>query len=139
VLKSRVLLLQLMQNCFPMLPNPLEPRDTEESTGLEEGSSAVAGPSTSSSGEPLGDSRKAVSDLYTHLCHRKNLPAFTQHEAVFGLKVTVDVNNSVFHSHPLDNLPGMSYMWGPCNAFIPNQSHLYYRALFYRVHHVSHL
>uniref|UniRef100_A0A3Q2PLQ1 Zinc finger ZZ-type and EF-hand domain containing 1 n=1 Tax=Fundulus heteroclitus TaxID=8078 RepID=A0A3Q2PLQ1_FUNHE len=30
VLKSRVLLLQLMQNCFPMLPNPVEPVDGPE-------------------------------------------------------------------------------------------------------------
>ncbi|XP_041864265.1 zinc finger ZZ-type and EF-hand domain-containing protein 1 [Melanotaenia boesemani] len=69
VLKSRVLLLQLMQNCFPMLPNPLEPRSTEENKGLEDGASASAGPSTPSTGEPLGDSARAVSELYAHLCH----------------------------------------------------------------------
>ncbi|KAM9728084.1 zinc finger ZZ-type and EF-hand domain-containing protein 1 [Menidia menidia] len=69
VLKSRVLLLQLMQNCFPMLPNPLEPQETEEAKGPIEGASAEAGPSTSSSEEPLGDSTKAVSELYCHLCH----------------------------------------------------------------------
>uniref|UniRef100_A0A8C4EGY5 Zinc finger, ZZ-type with EF hand domain 1 n=1 Tax=Dicentrarchus labrax TaxID=13489 RepID=A0A8C4EGY5_DICLA len=48
----RVLLLQLMQNCFPMLPNPLDPRGPEESKG---------------SAEPL--SVRAVWELYTHLCH----------------------------------------------------------------------
>uniref|UniRef100_A0A665UY28 Zinc finger, ZZ-type with EF hand domain 1 n=1 Tax=Echeneis naucrates TaxID=173247 RepID=A0A665UY28_ECHNA len=52
VLKSRVLLLQLMQNCFPMLPNPLE------------------------SQEPLNGSVRAVWELYSHLCHSKNLSAF---------------------------------------------------------------
>uniref|UniRef100_A0A7N8X3D4 Zinc finger, ZZ-type with EF hand domain 1 n=1 Tax=Mastacembelus armatus TaxID=205130 RepID=A0A7N8X3D4_9TELE len=41
----RVLLLQLMQNCFPMLPNPMD------------------------SEEPLNDSVRAVWELYTHLCH----------------------------------------------------------------------
>ncbi|XP_051256250.1 zinc finger ZZ-type and EF-hand domain-containing protein 1 isoform X2 [Dicentrarchus labrax] len=67
VMKSRVLLLQLMQNCFPMLPNPLDPRGPEESKGPEEGAAAVACPSTSSSAEPL--SVRAVWELYTHLCH----------------------------------------------------------------------
>ncbi|XP_037604107.1 zinc finger ZZ-type and EF-hand domain-containing protein 1 isoform X4 [Sebastes umbrosus] len=69
VLKSRVLLLQLMQNCFPMLPNPLEPRGPEESKGPDEGAAAAACPSTSSSAEPLSDSVRAVNELYTHLCH----------------------------------------------------------------------
>ncbi|KAM9348292.1 zinc finger ZZ-type and EF-hand domain-containing protein 1 [Symphorus nematophorus] len=71
VLKSRVLLLQLMQNCFPMLPNPLEPRGSEESRGSNEAAmaAAVAGPSTSSSAEPVSDSVRAVGELYTHLCH----------------------------------------------------------------------
>lgn len=55
-----------MQNCFPMLPNPLEPRGPEESRGPDEG------PSTSSSAEPLCDSVSAVGELYTHLCHSKN-------------------------------------------------------------------
>ncbi|XP_070699308.1 zinc finger ZZ-type and EF-hand domain-containing protein 1 [Pempheris klunzingeri] len=63
VLKSRVLVLQLMQNCFPMLPNPLEPG------GPDEGATAAACPSTSSSAEPVSDSVKAVRELYTHLCH----------------------------------------------------------------------
>uniref|UniRef100_A0A8D2ZEM8 Zinc finger ZZ-type and EF-hand domain containing 1 n=1 Tax=Scophthalmus maximus TaxID=52904 RepID=A0A8D2ZEM8_SCOMX len=49
----RVLLLQLMQNCFPMLPNPLD-------------------------AEPLNDSVRAVSELYTHLCLSKNLSIFIQ-------------------------------------------------------------
>ncbi|XP_023145659.2 zinc finger ZZ-type and EF-hand domain-containing protein 1 [Amphiprion ocellaris] len=69
VLKSRVLLLQLMQNCFSMLPNPLEPRNPDESRGSDEGSTAAACASTSSSGEPLNDSMRAVCDLYIHLCH----------------------------------------------------------------------
>uniref|UniRef100_A0A671TY76 Zinc finger ZZ-type and EF-hand domain containing 1 n=1 Tax=Sparus aurata TaxID=8175 RepID=A0A671TY76_SPAAU len=49
VLKSRVLLLQLMQNCFPMLPNPLD-------------------------AEPPSASVKAVLELYTHLCHIVDSP-----------------------------------------------------------------
>ncbi|XP_035999307.1 zinc finger ZZ-type and EF-hand domain-containing protein 1 isoform X3 [Fundulus heteroclitus] len=69
VLKSRVLLLQLMQNCFPMLPNPVEPQDTEDSKGPDEGTSAAAAPSTVSSEDPQSLSAKAVLDLYTHLCH----------------------------------------------------------------------
>uniref|UniRef100_A0A8D3C8S4 Zinc finger ZZ-type and EF-hand domain containing 1 n=1 Tax=Scophthalmus maximus TaxID=52904 RepID=A0A8D3C8S4_SCOMX len=73
VLKSRVLLLQLMQNCFPMLPNPLESHGPEESSGPDEGATAAACPSTSSSAEPLNDSVRAVSELYTHLCLSKNL------------------------------------------------------------------
>uniref|UniRef100_A0A671TYH1 Zinc finger ZZ-type and EF-hand domain containing 1 n=1 Tax=Sparus aurata TaxID=8175 RepID=A0A671TYH1_SPAAU len=68
VLKSRVLLLQLMQNCFPMLPNPLEPR------GSDEGATAAACPSTSSSAEPPSASVKAVLELYTHLCHIVDSP-----------------------------------------------------------------
>ncbi|XP_026226590.1 zinc finger ZZ-type and EF-hand domain-containing protein 1 isoform X2 [Anabas testudineus] len=69
VLKSRVLLLQLMQNCFPMLPNPLESRGPEESRGPNEAATAVASSSTPSSGEPVNDSVRAVGELYTHLCH----------------------------------------------------------------------
>uniref|UniRef100_H3CSZ8 Zinc finger ZZ-type and EF-hand domain containing 1 n=1 Tax=Tetraodon nigroviridis TaxID=99883 RepID=H3CSZ8_TETNG len=64
VLKSRVLLLQLMQNCFPMLPNPLE-----QSVPNEEAKAAAAGPTTSSSSETLSQSVAAVGELYTHLCH----------------------------------------------------------------------
>lgn len=75
MLKSRVLLLQLMQNCFPMLPNPLESRKPEESREPKEAAAAVGSPSTSSSGEPLNDSVRAVWELYTHLCHSKNLSA----------------------------------------------------------------
>lgn len=78
MLKSRVLLLQLMQNCFPMLPNPLEPQASEESKGKDEAAGATALPSTSSSAEPLSDSARAVWELYTHLCHSKNLSAVTQ-------------------------------------------------------------
>ncbi|KAM9846213.1 zinc finger ZZ-type and EF-hand domain-containing protein 1 [Aulostomus maculatus] len=69
VLKSRVHLLQLLQNCFPMLPNPLEPRGQEMSRGPVERATAAAGPSTSCDTEPLNDSVKAVWELYTHLCH----------------------------------------------------------------------
>lgn len=68
VIKTRVLLLQLMQNCFSMLPNPLKSQGTDEAKGAtEEG--ATAFPSTSSSKEPSLDSVKAVQELYTHLCH----------------------------------------------------------------------
>ncbi|XP_037544055.1 zinc finger ZZ-type and EF-hand domain-containing protein 1 [Nematolebias whitei] len=67
-MKSRILLLQLMQNCFPMLPNPLEPQGTKESGGPDEGASAAAGSSASSSDEHPCPSVKAVSELYTHLC-----------------------------------------------------------------------
>uniref|UniRef100_H2M814 Zinc finger ZZ-type and EF-hand domain containing 1 n=1 Tax=Oryzias latipes TaxID=8090 RepID=H2M814_ORYLA len=63
----RVLLLQLMQNCFPTLPNPLEAKGAEEA-------SAAAGPSTSCSGESLRDSTRAVYELYTHLCHIVDSP-----------------------------------------------------------------
>lgn len=66
VLKSRVLLLQLMQNCFPMLPNPLEPRGPEDSKGSDEGAMAATSPSTSSNAV---DAVRAVGELYTHLCH----------------------------------------------------------------------
>uniref|UniRef100_A0A3Q3B408 Zinc finger, ZZ-type with EF hand domain 1 n=1 Tax=Kryptolebias marmoratus TaxID=37003 RepID=A0A3Q3B408_KRYMA len=67
-MKSRVLLLQLMQNCFPMLPNPLEPQDSKESGGPDKGASAAASPSASSSEEPSCPSLGAVFELYTHLC-----------------------------------------------------------------------
>ncbi|KAM4620940.1 zinc finger ZZ-type and EF-hand domain-containing protein 1 [Polymixia lowei] len=68
VMKSRVLLLQLLQNCFPMLPNPLEARGPEESRGGEEGAAAAC-PSTSSGTELQPDPARAVWELYTHLCH----------------------------------------------------------------------
>ncbi|KAF7655072.1 hypothetical protein LDENG_00061510 [Lucifuga dentata] len=70
VMKSRVLLLQLLQNCYSVLPNPMEPRVPEENRGAEEGATATAAcPSTSSSVEPPSDSVKAIWELYTHLCH----------------------------------------------------------------------
>ncbi|KAK2828812.1 hypothetical protein Q5P01_019846 [Channa striata] len=72
VLKSRVLLLQLLQNCFPMLPNPLESRSPEESRGPDV--TGAASPSTSSSEEFLNDSVRAVWELYTHLCHIVDSP-----------------------------------------------------------------
>ncbi|XP_062414058.1 zinc finger ZZ-type and EF-hand domain-containing protein 1 isoform X3 [Pungitius pungitius] len=68
VLKSRVLLLQLMQNCFPTLPNPLEPRGPEDSKGPDEGATAAASSSMSSTSEPVPESVRAVSELYAHLC-----------------------------------------------------------------------
>ncbi|XP_041807765.1 zinc finger ZZ-type and EF-hand domain-containing protein 1 [Chelmon rostratus] len=68
VLKSRVLLLQLMQNCFSMLPNPLGAKGQGESRGPQEEATAAACPSTSSDAEPLPDSVRAVWELYTHLC-----------------------------------------------------------------------
>ncbi|MED6251647.1 hypothetical protein ATANTOWER_000902, partial [Ataeniobius toweri] len=74
VLKSRVLLLQLMQNCFPMLPNPMEPQDSEESKDPDEGAPAAAGPSTSGSEDPQSVSAKAVLELYNHLCHIVDSP-----------------------------------------------------------------
>lgn len=78
MLKSRVLLLQLMQNCFPMLPNPLEPRGPEDSKGPDEGATAAASPSTSSTSEPVSEPVRAVSELYAHLCLGKNLPPLIQ-------------------------------------------------------------
>ncbi|XP_029956401.1 zinc finger ZZ-type and EF-hand domain-containing protein 1 [Salarias fasciatus] len=70
VLKSRVLLLQLMQNCFPMLPNPLQPRASDGAKAQEESAAAAAAsPSTSTSVEPPDECMKAVWDFYTHLCH----------------------------------------------------------------------
>ncbi|CDQ81499.1 unnamed protein product [Oncorhynchus mykiss] len=55
VMKSRVLVLQLLQNCFAVLPSPssLEFRGLEESRGTEDGAP---------------DSARAVWELYTHLC-----------------------------------------------------------------------
>lgn len=81
ILKSRVLLLQLMQNCFPMLPNPLEVRGQGGSTKPNEGAAACA--SGSSCAEPVSDSLHAVSELYTHLCHSKSSPGFMH----FGMKM----------------------------------------------------
>ncbi|XP_061596133.1 zinc finger ZZ-type and EF-hand domain-containing protein 1 isoform X1 [Cololabis saira] len=74
VLKSIVLLLQLMQNCFPTLPNPLQPPGLEESREPEDSAAAAAHPSTSSSEEPLNDSVKPVLELYNHLCHIVDCP-----------------------------------------------------------------
>ncbi|XP_046876692.1 LOW QUALITY PROTEIN: zinc finger ZZ-type and EF-hand domain-containing protein 1 [Hypomesus transpacificus] len=68
VMKSRVLLLQLLQNCFLVLPSPPESQGPGEGEGqgAEVGPAAAACPSTSSSSEP--DSSRAVWELYTHLC-----------------------------------------------------------------------
>ncbi|XP_026036910.1 zinc finger ZZ-type and EF-hand domain-containing protein 1 isoform X2 [Astatotilapia calliptera] len=73
VTKSRVLLLQLMQNCFPMLPTPRESRGKEESKVPDE-AGAAARPSMSSSRDDLSDSMRAVWELYTHLCHIVDSP-----------------------------------------------------------------
>ncbi|XP_056141323.1 zinc finger ZZ-type and EF-hand domain-containing protein 1 isoform X2 [Lampris incognitus] len=67
VMKSRVLLLQLLQNCFPTLPNPLESRSAEESQGAEVGAAADH-PSTSCGLGPQPDPAGAVWELYAHLC-----------------------------------------------------------------------
>ncbi|XP_061557820.1 zinc finger ZZ-type and EF-hand domain-containing protein 1 isoform X2 [Phycodurus eques] len=69
VLKSRIRLLQLLQNCFSMLPNPMLPK---MSSTMVDRAPAADGPSTSSNGEP--DSVGAVQELYSHLCHIVNEP-----------------------------------------------------------------
>lgn len=81
ILKSRVLLLQLMQNCFPMLPNPLEVHAQGGSTKPNE--AAAGGKSGSSCAEPMSNSLRAVSELYSHLCHSKSLQGFMD----FGIKI----------------------------------------------------
>ncbi|XP_072302754.1 zinc finger ZZ-type and EF-hand domain-containing protein 1 isoform X2 [Eucyclogobius newberryi] len=63
VMKARVLLLQLMQNCFPMLPNPLQSQASDEA---KKANDEAACASTSCSVE--SDTVKAVQELYTHLC-----------------------------------------------------------------------
>lgn len=84
-----------MQNCFPMLPNPTELQDAEESKRPEESASAApaaAGPHSSSSGDSQSISAKAVLELYTHLCHSKTKSQSHagQHEGSLG---------SAFDSH----------------------------------------
>ncbi|CAL8266701.1 unnamed protein product [Merluccius merluccius] len=82
VLKSRVLLLQLLQNCFPMLPSgpakghcpdegggPEEEKEEEE----EEERGAEAGCS-SSSGAHADPPHGAVWELYNHLCQVVDRP-----------------------------------------------------------------
>ncbi|XP_077447834.1 zinc finger ZZ-type and EF-hand domain-containing protein 1 [Stigmatopora argus] len=61
VLKSRIHLLQLLQNCFSVLPNPTPSEDHDKD-----------GPSTSTTAEP--DSVRAVEELYSHLCQIVNQP-----------------------------------------------------------------
>ncbi|XP_019750672.1 zinc finger ZZ-type and EF-hand domain-containing protein 1 [Hippocampus comes] len=70
VLKSRIHLLQLLQNCFSTLPNPLHSQSPEMSSTTVD--RAPDGPSTSSSTEL--DSVRAVEQLYSHLCHIVNEP-----------------------------------------------------------------
>ncbi|XP_034034875.1 zinc finger ZZ-type and EF-hand domain-containing protein 1 [Thalassophryne amazonica] len=72
VMKSRVLLLQLLQNCFPMLPNPLGPPSPERRGAAE--NAAAACPSTFSGDEAQTDPAQAVWDLYAHLCHIVDSP-----------------------------------------------------------------
>ncbi|KAL0994771.1 hypothetical protein UPYG_G00126960 [Umbra pygmaea] len=66
VMKSRVLVLQLLQNCFSVLPCP----SSTDSKVAEEGQSASA--SASSGTEPGCES--AVRELYTHLCQVVDSP-----------------------------------------------------------------
>ncbi|KAJ0004268.1 hypothetical protein NQD34_010482 [Periophthalmus magnuspinnatus] len=63
VVKARVLLLQLMQNCFPMLPNPLESQHSDEAKRANDEAACA-----SSSCSVETDSAKAVQELYTDLC-----------------------------------------------------------------------
>ncbi|CAL1573897.1 unnamed protein product [Knipowitschia caucasica] len=63
VMKARVLLLQLMQNCFPMFPSPLEAQPFDEAKGSNDEAACA---STSISKE--SDSVKGVEELYSHLC-----------------------------------------------------------------------
>ncbi|XP_077096835.1 zinc finger ZZ-type and EF-hand domain-containing protein 1 isoform X2 [Siphateles boraxobius] len=56
--KTRVLLLQLLQNCFPMLPSLTESQPTDVTA------SASASPSASADVDPA----VAVGELYSHLC-----------------------------------------------------------------------
>ncbi|KAJ8412355.1 hypothetical protein AAFF_G00126910 [Aldrovandia affinis] len=60
-MKTRILLLQLLQNCFPVLPSPAETRRAE----AESSSCKAESPSCSTDCEPA----EAVWELYSHLCH----------------------------------------------------------------------
>uniref|UniRef100_A0A3B4AKB0 Uncharacterized protein n=1 Tax=Periophthalmus magnuspinnatus TaxID=409849 RepID=A0A3B4AKB0_9GOBI len=62
-LREIVLLLQLMQNCFPMLPNPLESQHSDEAKRANDEAACA-----SSSCSVETDSAKAVQELYTDLC-----------------------------------------------------------------------
>uniref|UniRef100_A0A8C1FJB6 Zinc finger ZZ-type and EF-hand domain containing 1 n=1 Tax=Cyprinus carpio carpio TaxID=630221 RepID=A0A8C1FJB6_CYPCA len=59
-IKTRVLLLQLLQNCFPMLPSLTE----SQSSDITASASASASPSASTDVDPA----EAVGELYSHLC-----------------------------------------------------------------------
>ncbi|XP_057676700.1 zinc finger ZZ-type and EF-hand domain-containing protein 1 isoform X1 [Corythoichthys intestinalis] len=72
VLKSRIHLLQLLQNCFSMLPNPVPSESPEMSSTSVDKAPPADVPSTSSRAEP--DSVRAVDELYSHLCHIVNEP-----------------------------------------------------------------
>ncbi|XP_049325560.1 zinc finger ZZ-type and EF-hand domain-containing protein 1 [Astyanax mexicanus] len=63
--RTRVVLLQLLQNCFPALPALPDSRRPVENTALSPSSSAEA-PSASASTEV--DPAEAVGELYSHLC-----------------------------------------------------------------------
>uniref|UniRef100_A0A671K948 Zinc finger ZZ-type and EF-hand domain-containing protein 1-like n=1 Tax=Sinocyclocheilus anshuiensis TaxID=1608454 RepID=A0A671K948_9TELE len=59
-IKTRVLLLQLLQNCFPMLSSLTE----SQSSDITASASASAAPSASTDVDPA----EAVGELYSHLC-----------------------------------------------------------------------
>lgn len=61
--KTRVLLLQLFQNCFPMLPTLTE----SQSSDITASASASASPSASTGVDPA----ETVGELYSHLCQGK--------------------------------------------------------------------
>uniref|UniRef100_A0A4W6EG63 Zinc finger ZZ-type and EF-hand domain containing 1 n=1 Tax=Lates calcarifer TaxID=8187 RepID=A0A4W6EG63_LATCA len=88
VLKSRVLLLQLMQNCFPMLPNPLDSQGPEESRAPSEGAAAAC-PSTSSSEDDIYHGCVLVVDgpegetVVEKALHREAVKAIRNGAAVF--------------------------------------------------------
>ncbi len=60
-IKTRVLLLQLLQNCFSMLPSLTESQSSDITA------SASASPSASTDVDPA----EAVGELYSHLCQGK--------------------------------------------------------------------
>ncbi|XP_056603284.1 zinc finger ZZ-type and EF-hand domain-containing protein 1 isoform X1 [Triplophysa dalaica] len=61
-LKTRVLLLQLLQNCFSMMPNLTDSQSSDTATSSS--ASASASPSSSADIHPA----EAVGELYNHLC-----------------------------------------------------------------------
>ncbi|KAM8835522.1 zinc finger ZZ-type and EF-hand domain-containing protein 1 isoform 1-T1 [Synchiropus picturatus] len=92
-LKSRVLLLQLLQNCFPVLPNPVELRSPGENGGAKEKITSGAQPSTSGSKHP-NDSLRAVKELYIHLCQ---IVDDQEHETSMEKALYQEALNAVLH------------------------------------------